>query len=79
MRGEAIGVDIMEDRGTCVCCLDGDVEVDPVYAGAENRSVRSGSSIWIPRDSADIKVLEAEIHHRDPLEELRKSARTYFY
>jgi len=79
MCGEAIGVDVLEGRGTCVCCLDGDVEVDPVHEGAENHSVRSGSSIWIPRDSAEIKVLEAEIHHRDPLEQIRRSARTYFY
>lgn len=79
MRGEAIGVDVLGDRGTCVCCLDGDVQVDPVHPEAANRAVRSGSSIWIPRGSADIKVLEAEVHHREPLEQVRMSARTYFY
>lgn len=79
MHGAAIGVDVLGERGTCVCCLEGEVEVDPTHPEAPQRSVHSGSSIWIPRDSADIKVLESEVHHLDPLEEIRTSARTYFY
>jgi hypothetical protein len=79
MRGEAIGVDVIEERGTCVCCLEGDVEVDPVFEDAEKFAVQSGSSIWIPRASKEIKLLPEEVHHREPLELIRKSARTYFY
>lgn len=79
LRGEAIGVDVLGERGTCICCLDGEVEVDPSFEGAEGYRLGSGSSLWLPRDSGEIKLMHDEVHHEESLQLIRKSARTYFY
>lgn len=79
MRGEAIGLDVFDDRGTCICCLDGDVEVDPVVEGVDPFLFSSGSSMWLPRGSDEIKLMRDELHHKDVLEKIRNSARRYFY
>ncbi|MCA8979318.1 MAG: hypothetical protein H6831_03185 [Planctomycetes bacterium] len=79
LRGQAIGVDLMGERGTCVCCLEGEVDVDPRVEGVPDYRVGSGSSIWLPRDSDEIKLMDREVHHADSLQQIRESARTYFY
>ncbi len=79
ISGEAVGVNVRETGGTCVCCLDGKVEVHPTAAGAAAYTLRAGDSTWLPRGSSEPKIMRGEVHHGEVLEDLRESASRHFY
>ena len=79
MRGQAIGMDREEGRGTCICCLAGEVDVAPVRDGMDPFTLSSGDSAWLGAGDDQWRVYRGEVHHRGSLEDLRETARTYFY
>lgn len=78
LRGEAIGVDVLGDRGTCICCLSGEAQIEPAHPGSAPHEITGGDAAWLPRGEA-LVPMPGDLHHEGELEELHRAARTHFY
>jgi ferric-dicitrate binding protein FerR (iron transport regulator) len=73
VTGTAFAIDIEED-GTCVCCLEGQVVMKPLRPGEKPWAVDSGRMCRIYSDQRAPRWDEMNATHRGPLEQFDEEA-----